>query len=134
MPAGLSPRSAVAAVVAFVAALAAAYALSGPGDAREPAPPLGSKAKALDLGRPALESQSLGSAESLPALAARPVGRKEPPPPAPVSAPAPPVEPEPEPVPEPVPPPVPAPAPTPAPTPPAPAPEEPPPVDFDDSG
>jgi hypothetical protein len=128
----------LAAVAAFVAALGAAYALSGPGDAREPAPPLGSNAKPLDLARPALESQSLGSAEALPALAARPVRRREPPPPAPVSAPAPPAEPEPAPVPEPPPAPVPppAPAPVPAPPPPAPAPEEPPPppVDFDDSG
>ena len=130
----------MAAVAAFAAALAAAWLVSGAGNADEPAPPVGVRAVAFDVSAPASGQPTIGQAAPLPAL----VRRKAKPAPAPAPAPA---ETEtdtapntdtfeqttPEPTPAPV---TPSPAPvTPTPTPtPAPAPAPAPPVEFDDSG
>ena len=128
-------RSALAAAVAFVAALAVAYAVSGAGSANEPAPALGALGVPLDVAAPAAGDPAIGKAAAVPALARRERSRPTPAPVEEVTAPEPLEDPEASSVPEPV---TPVPVPVePAPVAPAPAPEPPAPdpaVEFDDSG
>jgi hypothetical protein len=125
---------ALAAGVAFVAALVVAYALSSAGSAEAPAAPLGTRAVPLDVDASASAGTAIVKPHAVPALARPPKPARKPATtttttetetetaPTTVEEPSPPA-------PEPV---APAPAPVPAPAPPAPEPA--PPVEFDDSG
>jgi outer membrane biosynthesis protein TonB len=133
MPSELNRRALLAALAAFVLALAVAYGLGSTGQASEGAGTPGAPAKPLDVASGVAGQSALGDAAGLPPLAVRPAPPEPeaepeeeeepaaPPPSAPVYDPPDPVVESP---------PVEQPTPTPEPEPAPPAPE----VEFDDSG
>jgi outer membrane biosynthesis protein TonB len=80
MPSELNRRALLAAAAAFVMALAVAYALGSTGQASEGTGSPGSPATPLDVASGAAAQSTIGEAQALPQLVARP---KPPPPPEP---------------------------------------------------
>ena len=86
MPFELNRSAVFAALAAFVVALAVAYALSSTGQASERSGTPGAPAQALDVASGVAGQSTLGEAEALPSLVARP--KPKPPPEEPADEPA----------------------------------------------